>query len=82
MKNLIISEKILQSTRMSREEMKTEIAVMLFQKMKLTLGQASRLAGMSQIQFQHLLASRQIPVRYDVEDFEHDLETLSELGRM
>lgn len=37
MKSLIIPEQILQSTRMSQEEMKVEIAVMLFQKMKLTL---------------------------------------------
>lgn len=82
MKSLIIPEQILQSTRMSQEEMKAEIAVMLFQKMKLTLGQASELAGVSQLQFQHLLASRQIPVHYDISDFEHDLKTLQELGRL
>lgn len=82
MKSLIIPEQILQSTRMSQEEMKAEIAVMLFQKMKLTLGQASELAGVSQLQFQHLLASRQIPVHYDIDDFEHDLRTLKELGRL
>jgi len=82
MKSLIIPEQILQSTRMSQEEMKAEIAVMLFQKMKLTLGQACELAGMSQLQFQHLLASRQIPVHYDIDDFEHDLKTLQELGRL
>lgn len=82
MKSLIIPEQILQSTRMSQEEMKTEISVMLFQKIKLTLGQASELAGMSQLQFQHLLASRQIPIHYDIDDFEHDLKTLQELGRL
>ena len=37
MKNLIIPEHILQSTRMSRQEIMTEMAVMLFQKGKLTL---------------------------------------------
>lgn len=75
-----IPEDILQATRMSDEELKQEIAVMLFQKEKLTLGQAAHLAGMSQLQFQHLLASRQIPVHYDVEEFEEDLQTLKELG--
>ena len=82
MKNLTIPEHILHSTRMSQQELMTEMAVMLFQKGKLTLGQASELAGMTQLQFQHLLASRQIPVHYDVEDFEHDLKTLQELGRL
>lgn len=80
MKMVAIPEDILQATRMSDEELKQEIAVMLFQKEKLTLGQAAHLAGMSQLQFQHLLASRQIPVHYDVEEFEEDLQTLKELG--
>jgi predicted HTH domain antitoxin len=31
---------------------------------------------------QHLLASRQIPVHYDVTDFEEDLDTLQRLGRL
>ncbi len=82
MKSLIIPDHILQSTRMSQEELKAEIAVMLFQKMKLTLGQASELAGMSQLQFQHLLASRQISIHYEIDDFEQDLKTLQELERL
>jgi predicted HTH domain antitoxin len=79
---LAIPKDLLQTTRMSETEFKQEIAVMLFQKDKLTLGQASRLAGMSQLQFQHLLSSRQIPVHYDIDDFEEDLRTLKELGRL
>nr|NCR24693.1 UPF0175 family protein [Microcystis aeruginosa L111-01]NCS46281.1 UPF0175 family protein [Microcystis aeruginosa BS11-05] len=65
-----ISDEILSATRMTEAEMRQEIAVMLFQKDKLTLAQASRFARMNRIAFQHLLASRQIPVHYDVEDFE------------
>jgi predicted HTH domain antitoxin len=79
---VIIPDEILQATRMTAEELRQEIAVLLFQKDKLTLGQASRLAGMSRLQFQHLLASRQIPVHYDVAEFEEDLKTLSGLGRL
>ncbi|MEH1875294.1 UPF0175 family protein [Nostoc sp.] len=44
--------------------MKQEIVIMLFQKEKLTLAQASRFAGINRIAFQHLLASRQILVHY------------------
>jgi predicted HTH domain antitoxin len=79
--SLTIPDEILQTTRMTAAELSQEIAVLLFQKEKLTLGQASRLAGMSQLQFQHLLASRQIPVHYDVAEFEEDLKTLQELKR-
>lgn len=82
MKSVTIPEHILQSTRMSQQEIMTEMAVMLFQKGKLTLGQASELAETPQLQFQHLLASRHISVHYDVADFEKDLKTLRELGRM
>lgn len=77
-----ISNELLATTRMSEMEMKQEIAVMLFQKEKLTLAQASRFAGMNQIAFQHLLASRQIPMHYDVEDFEEDIKNLREMGRL
>lgn len=80
--NIVIPDEVLQTTRMSEAELMQEIAVMLFQKEKLTLGQASNLAGMNQLAFQHLLASRQISVHYDVEDFEADLKTLRELGRL
>ena len=67
---------------MSGEELTLEIALMLFAKDKLTLGQASRLAQMSQQQFQHLLASRRIPIHYDVAEFAADLQTLRDLGRL
>lgn len=77
--SLIISDDILHTTRMSEAELLQEIAVLLYQKDKLTLGQASKLAKMSQLQFQHLLASRQIPIHYDVAEFESDLKTLKEI---
>jgi len=80
--SLVIPEEILHATHMSATELRQEIAVLLFQKEKLTLGQASRLAEMSQVQFQHLLASRHISVHYDVTEFEEDLKTLRELQRL
>lgn len=76
--SLTIPDEIVRSTRMSIPELSQEIAVLLFQKEKLTLGQASRLARMTQIQFQHLLSSRQIPIHYDEQDFEDDVITLKE----
>ena len=80
--SLVIPDEILQATRMSAAELRQEIAMLLFHKDKLTLGQASRLAGMSQWQFQHLLASRHLPAHYDVAEFEEDLKTLQELQRL
>jgi len=78
--DLVISDDLLLSTRMSAPELTQEIAVMLFEKDKLTLGQAARLAQMSRLRFQHLLASRGIPIHYDVAQLEHDWATLQQLG--
>jgi predicted HTH domain antitoxin len=80
--SVVIPDEILRATGMSEAELLQEVAVLLFQKEKLTLGQASQLAGMSQLQFQHLLASRQIPIHYDVAEFEDDLRMLRDLGRL
>ena len=75
---IVIPDDILQATRLTEDEVKQELAVILFQKDKLTLGQASILAGMNRLQFQHLLASRKIPVHYGVAEFEEDLKKLKE----
>lgn len=80
--SIIISDELLAATRMTEAEMRQEIAVLLFQKEKFTLAQAGRFAGMHRVAFQHLLASRQIPIHYDVEDFEQDIKNLREMGRL
>ena len=77
--SLVIPDEFLQAAGMSEPELKQEIAILLFQRERLTLAQASRLAAMNRLQFQHLLASRQIPVHYGRAEFEEDLKTLQEL---
>lgn len=80
--SVVITDEILDAAGMSGDEMVQELAVLLFQKEKLTLAQASRLARMSRWQFQHLLASRRIPLHYDVAEFEADMKTLREMKRL
>jgi predicted HTH domain antitoxin len=79
--SIVIPDEIVQSTRLTGAELLQEIALALFQREKLTLGQASRLAGISQWQFQQLLGSRGIPIHYGVDDFEADLRTLEEMRK-
>jgi predicted HTH domain antitoxin len=78
--SLIIPSSILHTARMTVTELAREVAVLLYRKHKLTLGQASQLAEMSQPQLQHLLASRRIPVHHGVAEFEADLQTLRGWG--
>ncbi|MBI5303389.1 MAG: UPF0175 family protein [Chloroflexi bacterium] len=80
--SVVISDDMLHTAHMSASELVQELAVLLYQKERLTLGQASHLAQMTQLQFQFLLASRRIPIHYDVADFDADLKTLREIGRL
>ena len=66
--------------QISEADLRTELAISLFQQERITLGTASQLAGLHQIEFQQLIASRGICVHYDVEDLEQDLQSLREEG--
>ncbi|MBA4159489.1 MAG: UPF0175 family protein [Gemmatimonadetes bacterium] len=80
--SVTIPDDVLQAAQMSEAELRQELALLLFERERLTLAQAARLAGMERLRFQHLLASRGIPLHYDVTEFEEDLQTLRELGRL
>jgi len=71
-----IPDEVLVAAHLSEPELKRELALTLFQQERLTLAQASRLAEMSQLAFQALLADRQIPIHYGIEEFREDLRTL------
>jgi predicted HTH domain antitoxin len=66
--------------QISETDLRTELAVSLFQQERITLGTASQLAGLHQIEFQQLIASRGICVHYDIEELEQDLKSLREEG--
>lgn len=77
--SLVIPDDVVHATRMSVDDLRVEIAMLLFMDDKLTLGQAARFAGMSQPEFQTVLGQRRISLHYDVQDFRDDLETLDEI---
>lgn len=74
-----LSDKLLERAGITEQEIKLEIAILLFKEEKITLGQASELAGVHQVVLQKELAKRKIPIHYDVADFERDLETLKKM---
>jgi predicted HTH domain antitoxin len=80
--SVVIPDDILTAAKMSEAELKLEIAILLYQKSKISTGTARRLAGMNLIEFQKELASRGICVNYDVEDLQADIKTLQELGQL
>ena len=74
--NIQISNDILQFTHLTEQEMTLEIALMLFERNKFTLGQASKLAGLHQLEFQKILAARNIFIHYTSSSLHADLENL------
>ncbi len=77
-----IPRTVLHAARITTDELKRELAITLFQKGKLSFGKARELAEMTVWEFQQLLGSRKIPVHYDVAEYEEDLATLCERGRL
>ena len=78
-----IPESISLSIKIPESELKTrlkiELAIRLYQKGVLGFGKARELAGLNKWQFQEILAKENIPLNYDLEELERDLETLRSL---
>jgi predicted HTH domain antitoxin len=78
--SLVISDADVRATGLSEAELRVELAVALFQSERLTLARASRLSGMSRLEFQRLLAGRRIAVHYTQAELDEDVQTLADLG--
>ncbi|MEM9666802.1 MAG: UPF0175 family protein [Bacteroidota bacterium] len=75
---LTIPDDILRAAPVSEEELRVDIAVLLYQK-RVPPGKAASVAGMDRQAFRHLLASRRVPVQYGSRDLAQDLESLGRL---
>lgn len=62
-----------------RGRLKVELAIRLYQKRILGFGKARELVGLNKWQFQEILAKENIPLNYDIEELERDMETLRSL---
>lgn len=80
MKDLVISGNILEELSITPADLMIDLSIYLYDKEKLTIGQAKKLAGLTQIEFQKEMSKRGVLIKYNVEDLEQDLETLKELS--
>lgn len=76
---LIIEDEIVQSTQMSEEALRLEIAIALYDRDVLSFGKARKLAGMSHFEFEKLLFDRNIPSKFTIDDLNSDIATLEKL---
>lgn len=77
---LVVDQRAAGENRLSEPELLCELAVVLYQREKLPLGRAARLAGMKKFQFNELLAARGIPIHYGLHELQQDLETARTLA--
>lgn len=73
---LEIEDEMLSGIDITPEQARLDFALGLYIDNKITLGQAAHIATISQAQFQKELGNRQIPVHYDIEEFEKDIAAL------
>jgi predicted HTH domain antitoxin len=76
---ITIPDDIALQTRLSEVDLRTEIAVYLYEKRRLSMGKARKFAGLDLISFQKELAKRDVYIHYDVSDLEKDIENLKTL---
>jgi predicted HTH domain antitoxin len=71
-----IPDEIAQSNALSQADWLREVAISLFRQELITLGTASHIAGIHQLEFQGLLCDRGISIHYDMADYQADIESL------
>jgi predicted HTH domain antitoxin len=78
--SVVIPDNILQASKMTEDELKLEIAIMLYEQDKVSSGKVRAWTGLTVIEFQHELAKRGLCINYDVDDFQADIGTLQSMG--
>jgi predicted HTH domain antitoxin len=76
--SLVITDEEIKITGLSAEQLKLEIAVLLFQKEIFTLGLAAEFCGLHKIEMQRELAKRKIPLHYDIDMLHEDIANINE----
>jgi len=77
---VFVPANVFEDAGMTPEDLLVELALYLFDKEVLTLGQAKTLARMPMADFMTLLGQRGIEMHYGVNEFLEDVETLKEAG--
>jgi predicted HTH domain antitoxin len=78
--HLEIPQDVLDSARLTVDQLRVELAVHLYEQGRLSIGKAHELAGLSLWEFRQLLGFRHIAPHFESEDLEQDIETLRHLG--
>lgn len=73
---LVISDETLSTVQLSAEELLIDIACLLYERKRMSMGQARKLAHLDHISFQQELSKRNIDLHYSEIDLKKDLKNL------
>lgn len=73
---LVISDETLSTVQLSAEELLVDIACLLYERKRMSMGQARKLALLDHISFQQELSKRNIDLHYSEIDLKKDLKNL------
>ena len=76
---ITIPDEIVALSNISATDFRVEIAAYLYEKQRLSIGKAHKLAGISLIQFQKELSKRNIYLHLDTSDIDKELQNLNRI---
>ncbi|MBX2928416.1 MAG: UPF0175 family protein [Saprospiraceae bacterium] len=76
---IIIADDIIEQTSLSEEQLRIEMAIMLYEARLLNFGKAREFSMLDILSFLELLGQRKIEAPYSDEDFENDLRLSKEI---
>jgi len=77
---LVLDDEFVKAINMTEEEIKLEFAIWLYERDKISLRKAAKMAGLPWVAFSKVLCERNIPtVKMTDEDFETEVGTVNSL---
>ncbi len=76
---LLITDEQLKASGLSEQQVRLELAIRLFELNVFTLGKAAEFAELHKLQMQQELAARKIPMHYDLEMLNEDIQNIREV---
>jgi len=71
-----IPDEHIKAARISANELLLDLAIYLYDKERLSLGQARKLAGLDIVSFQKALAAHNVFIKYDLNDLNTDIRNM------
>ena len=77
---LVLDDDFVKDINMSEQEIKLEFAIWLYERDKISLRKAAKMASLYWMDFSEILCERNIPtVKMNTEEFETEIRTISSL---